>query len=111
MGTGPGRHGGHRRSDRAGNHGRSVPGDHPSAPPGRSPGVTRHVERHSLAEWRSRLPAGDGEPVLTPPVAEQDCSCEWPAAKAAVGEEAFAAAWARGDATTPEEIAAITMPS
>jgi class 3 adenylate cyclase len=30
-------------------------------------------------------------------------------AKAALGEEAFAAAWARGDATTPEEIVAFAM--
>jgi tetratricopeptide (TPR) repeat protein len=32
------------------------------------------------------------------------------AAKAALGEEAFAAAWARGEAMTPEEILAFTMP-
>ena len=33
------------------------------------------------------------------------------AAKAALGEDAFAAAWARGEAMTPEEIVAFTMPA
>ena len=43
----------------------------------------------------------------------QELLCEQAvaAAKAALGEDAFAAAWARGKAMTPEEIAAFTMPA
>ncbi len=32
-------------------------------------------------------------------------------AKAALGEDAFAAAWSRGEGMTPEEIVAFTMPA
>ena len=66
---------------------------------------TRRGEERSSSQ-RLRRSATSSRPTFDDDSERQECEAAVATAKAALGEEAFAAAWARGEAMTPEEIVA-----